>query len=362
MEGGRLSSLMINEAKFWQVGSGQEGKRSYSGECLKYGMAFAGERYWKGGIEKVKEGDFVVLRYSTKKIVAVGRVVEHDGEVNGCATEEKKGWLKDFDGWDLPAYCYVKWHKPYEPVDARKQLPQRAFSQLNDEEFQKQAREIFDDSHAHTSNRGGPPPTEIVADGEIGAFLNDHLVEGSEKAFSELKSIRKLAETYYNAGFRHWDEFKEHEIRTFLIVPLLRVLGWRREQIKIEVTPKKLGSQIAGSIDIVCFSDDYQPGATNENGEKCKLIIESKKFSSGLADEAVEQARGYADSLPNKCNLVLVSNGYCYKAFVRNRNKEFSEQPSAYLNLLKPKDSYPLDPRVDGALALFKLLLPSTTQ
>lgn len=352
---------MVNEANFCQVGSGQEGGRSYGGECLKHGMAFAGEGYWKGGIERVKEGDFVVLRYSTKKIVAVGKVVEHDGEVNGCATEEKQSWLKDFDGWDLPAYCYVEWHKPDESENARKQLPQRGFSQLNDGEFQKQAREIFDNNNTYPSNRDGPAPTQIVEDREIKEFLKEHLVEDSEKAFSELESIRRLAETYYKAGFRHWDEFKEHEIRTFLIVPLLRMLGWRREQIKIEVTPKKLGAQRRGSIDVACFSDDYQPGAMDENGKKCRLIIESKKFSSGLADEAVKQARGYADSLP-ECNLILVSNGYCYKAFVRNRNKKFSDQPSAYLNLLKPRDSYPLDPDIEGALELFKLLLPSTAQ
>lgn len=348
---------------FWQVGSGQEGRRSYSRECLKFGMAFAGDGYWRRGIEEVEKGDFVVLRYGAKKIVAVGKVVEHNGEVKGCATEEKKSWLKDFDGWDLPAYCYVEWHKPHDPECSRKPLPQSGFSRLKDAEYREQARQIFENNDVYQSNRDGPSFTRKVGDNEIADFLKKHLGESSAEAFSEIDSICKLAEKYYDAGFRYWDEFKEHEIRTFLIVPLLLALGWRREQIKIEVTPRKLGAQETGSIDVACFSDDYRPGAMDENGKKCRLIIESKKFSSGLADEAVDQARRYArslNSLPeHSCNLILVSNGYCYKAFTRNGEGEFSSEPSAYLNLLKPSHRYPLDPdNVDGALKAMELLLP----
>lgn len=171
-----------------------------------------------------------------------------------------------------------------------------------------------------------------------------------------------MAEKYYGFGFHHWGEFKEHEIRTFLIVPLLLALGWRREQIKIEVNPRKLGAQSVKSIDIACFSSGYQPGEVEENGNNCTLVIESKRFDAGLTHEAFVQAKDYAEPMPN-CNLILISNGYCYKAFTRNEGEEFSDQPSAYLNILKPRDRYPLYPdQTDGALEVLRLMLPSTSR
>jgi len=350
---------------YWQVGSGQEGRRTYSDECLRFGMAFAGARYWKNRMEKVRKDDLVVLRYGTRKIVAVGKVIEHNGAVKGLATEEEKRWLKDFDGWDLPAYCYVEWHESHRLENARKQLPQSGFSQLKDEEYCEQAQQVFNDNQSiYPSNRDGPRDTRRVEDHEARAFLKQHLGERSEEAFLEIRNIRELARKYYgdDDGFRYWNEFKEHEIRTFLIVPLLLTLGWRREQIKIEVNPKKLGARKGGSIDVACFSNDYLPGEWAENGENCKLIIESKTFGSGLAPEAVEQARDYADSLldrRSKCDLIFVSSGYCYKAYARNQEQGFASKPSAYLNLLKPSHRYPLDPLgVDGALRVLELLLP----
>lgn len=66
---------------YWQVGSGQ-GARDYSQECLDYGLAFVGERY-EDEIRKIEDGDVVVLRDGTRKIVAVGRAISHGGEVTG---------------------------------------------------------------------------------------------------------------------------------------------------------------------------------------------------------------------------------------------------------------------------------------
>lgn len=349
---------MPDEVSYWQVGSGSKGRRDYSSECLKYGLAFVGERYQED-MDKVEEGDYIVLRRGAKEIVAVGKAIEHEGEVTGLASEEKKSWLKDFDGWDLPAYCHVKWHKP--PDSERTQLAQRAICQVKNPELQRQAREIFNTSPLYQSNRKGPPPTRKLADSELEEFLKDRLgVEAAQRTVSTIYSIRRLAKKYYEFTFRHWDEFKEHEIRTFLIIPLLLALGWKEGQIKIELNPHKVGVQRQGSIDTACFSSDYQPGKVHTNEKNCRFIIESKRFSSGITQEAFEQARDYAKSLPN-CDLILVSNGYCYKAFVRNGADGFSERPKAYLNLLNLRESYPLDPdNVEGALRVMKLMLPET--
>ncbi len=103
-----------------------------------------------------------------------------------------------------------------------------------------------------------------------------------------------------------------------------------------------------------CFSRPYA-----SNNEDLVLILESKGFSQGL-DYAPDQAREYAAHFPN-CRVVVVTNGYCYKAFPRDDEGSYAQVPSAYLNLLDPRDRYPLNPEnVDGCLEMLRLLLPSS--
>jgi hypothetical protein len=91
-------------------------------------------------------------------------------------------------------------------------------------------------------------------------------------------------------------------------------------------------------------------------GQDSPIIIETKDFKSGL-DYAPAQAMAYAAEFPS-CRGVLVTNGYCYKLYLRDASDAFSTKPSAYLNLLRPRARYPLDPDVDGALEVFRRLLP----
>jgi hypothetical protein len=88
------------------------------------------------------------------------------------------------------------------------------------------------------------------------------------------------------------------------------------------------------------------------------LLLESKGFQYGL-DYAQKQGKGYAKTFPSS-GVVVASNGFCYKAFLRTKDKTaFEDKPSAYLNLLRPRDKYPLDPdNVEGGLALLRYLLP----
>jgi hypothetical protein len=79
----------LDKVSYWQIGSGQ-GEKDYSDKCLKYGVAFVGERCWDKKMERVQENDVVVLRRGTRHIMAVGRAIKHRGEVTGLADEEKK--------------------------------------------------------------------------------------------------------------------------------------------------------------------------------------------------------------------------------------------------------------------------------
>jgi hypothetical protein len=63
----------------------------------------------------------------------------------------------------------------------------------------------------------------------------------------------------------------------------------------------------------------------------------------------------------SNCQVIVVTNGYCYKTYRRTSEGKFSTQPSGYLNILKPLDKYPLEPEhVEGALEVLKWLMPAT--
>lgn len=333
---------------YWQIGSG-EGARDYADRFLNHGIAFVGERY-APRMKQVEVGDAVVLKKG-RRILAVGRVVERDGKHVGVGDKE---WLRDFDGWDLPAYCYVRWHVPSEPQNVQG-LSQDAISRIQIPELQEIANDLLRLPPRETV-QAEPRPTREVKDSEILDFL---IQEGLSPAVAEdlagaIRRVRLLANYYYQQ-WPYWRDIREYEARTFLIVPILLALGWSEQQIKIE-----LGTVGAKRIDIACFRRAYQRDEAGEaNNEDCALIIESKDFSSGL-DYAHDQAIAYAQNFPS-CRSVLVSNGYCYKAYERDDTYRFSQEPSAYLNLLRPRDRYPLDPdNVGGALEVLRLMLPQS--
>jgi hypothetical protein len=131
-------------------------------------------------------------------------------------------------------------------------------------------------------------------------------------------------------------------------LPFLIALGWAEQRMQIELNVTGVGR-----ADIVCFRHPVRCG-----NEQCVLIIETKGIEQGLY-YAADQAFGYAKAFPS-CEVVLVTNGYCYKAYQRDATgNAFSTDPSAYLNITDPRVRYPLDPdRVGGALEVLSLLIP----
>jgi hypothetical protein len=193
-----------------------------------------------------------------------------------------------------------------------------------------------------------PSPTVEVPDKDILEFLiSEGLRPGTaDDLTNTLRRIRLLAEYYYNNC--DWNGVREHETRSFLILPLLLSLGWAEQQVKIELPVQ------GGRADIACFS-----GPHHREESECTLILESKDFASGL-DYAPEQVQRYAADFAS-CRVVVVSNGYCYKAYLRSPESGFQPTPAAYLNITRPRDRYPLDPEtVGGALDLLRWLLPQS--
>ena len=349
---------------YWQIAPGSD-QRDYSCLFLKYGIAFTG-----GGLEdRVNLGDIMVLKRGITAITAVGVIVERDSIYKGYVDkkgyvvdqeghvhrDKRKEWLLDHDGWVLPEFCYVDWRKLNEPIPVSG-LNIGAIQRLNSQEPRSVAYDIL---NTGTIVPNSPEPSsEIseVTDDEVLKFLIEEGLRpsSSDEITSTISKIRLLAD-YYDRQYGYpWADIGEHEIRTFLVVPLLLALGWSEQQMKIEFNCK------GGKIDIACFRKPCKSNNRKEWEEECIAIIETKSFGAGL-DYAHKQATTYSKDFP-RCQAVITTNGYCYKIYLRDKDNDnqFHTTPSAYINLLKMRDKYPLDPEnVKGAREAIKWLLPN---
>jgi hypothetical protein len=329
--------------KYWQIAAGSKG-RDYVDEFIRFGMAFVGGNEQCSTMATVDAGDVILLKRGLSQVVAVGEVVERNG--THCGDGDKQ-WLRDFDGWDLPRYCYVDWRVPEKPVDTNG-LTRATIQQIRQPEHKTIGDQLLQLPIKPSAPE--PPGTEAVTDDQILRFL---ISEGLRPAAADdltdtFRRIRLLAKYYYDECEGNWDEIREHETRTFLIVPLLLALGWAEQQLKIEFPAGGSG----GRVDTLCFSRPF-----HRKDKECVALIEAKAFSSGLY-YAPDQAKRYAKDFPS-CMALVVSNGYCYRAYRRTEAGTFSETLSAYLNILSPTKAYHLDPaNVGGALDVLRLLMP----
>ncbi len=329
---------------YWQVAAGDEG-RNYSDLFFEYGIMCVGGENQIKTLMKVEEGDTVILKRGKSEILGAGKIIKRDGVIH--SKDEK--WLGDFDGWDLRSYTNVEWHRPEKPIPIHSGLAIGTIMKLWNIDIQKIA-------HTITTNYPKLEPKPKPNQDDVYTLKDDEIVEflisegfrpgDAEELTNTFNRIRLLANFYYNKC--NWYKIREHETRTFLIMPLLFALGWSEQKLKIEHGIK------GGRIDIAAFSKPFLGDQDDEN-KSCKLIIESKAFSVGL-DYATKQAVAYAKAFPN-CKKIIVSNGFCYKAFLK-KGDTFSTTPFAYMNLLKPTNKHPLYPNSKGTLELFKLLLP----
>lgn len=334
-------------SKYWKIAAGKAAEgRDYSELFFKYGMAFVGEPPKKNikNMSSVNEGDVVILNKGRNSIIAAGKVVQKKGKHNG--SKDKK-WLMDFDGWELPAYCYVEWKKS-EPPLSTDGLPITTICQLHQEKYKQAANRILETGCPIPNYpEQEPEEPEEIKDNQL---LECLIIEGLSPSSAcdltnTIAKIRLLGKYYYA---NHWGEIREHETRTFLVIPLLLALGWSERQLKIEL------SCDGGKADIACFRRNYCP---DKKDKDCIAIIETKGLHFGL-DYAPEQAKKYSKSFPN-CKVVIVTNGYCYKIYSIRDSDEIKLALSAYINLLRPTKKYPLDPTIDGALSAIKQLLPN---
>ncbi|HUY28337.1 MAG TPA: hypothetical protein VMV27_13040 [Candidatus Binataceae bacterium] len=333
----------------WQVAAG-DGSRDYADVFLRFGVILVGpgslgnyftnkDAYNKSEsgayrsflepfAEKISVGDLVALkrpRSDQWEIVAIG-------EVRSDYVHQEV--FEDVEGWDLQHCREVHWKVP-DATTLVSGLTRGTLKRVYNEQALTEIRRIWASGRDLASEPIPAKSEPITVDEVIESLIVDGLPgQRAELIAKTIWRLRRMAKYYGD----HGAEVGEHEIRTFLIVPLLMSLGWAEQRVKIEW----------GNMDVVLFDTPYKKGS------KPVMIIESKRLFDGMR-YAPEQAKGYARSFPS-CDRFVVSDGIRYKLFRREGD---DWRYAAYMSLTAPKRNHPYERTVEGAVAFFRSVIPS---
>lgn len=342
----------------WQIAAGDSPERYYGDLFLKYGLAAVGpgdpgsfidkqefyardERAYRSFMrpfcEQIAVDDLLVLKRpvtrSEWEVIAVGRVASKYLYVPG---------LEDVEGWDLQHVVRVRWRIPTEP---RKifGLARGTLKRINKPELRELAQILWDD-HAATEKEPDELPAQPskMTDEVLISLLIDKGVSSmvAETTAATVRRLRRLADWYSRRG----GDIGEHEIRTFLVTPLLLALGWPEQRVRIEYK----------RADIALWDKPF-----DQRGALVERIVETKRLYHALGDGPAVQAAAYAAGHPS-CRALIVTDGFRYKLLQKSpsgvRGHGWAE--TAYANLLKLRVNHPLDPNINGAGALFLAMLP----
>lgn len=332
----------------WQVAAG-DGSRDYADIFLKFGVILVGPgsegnyfenrsiyddpNHWAFRpfintiAEQLRKDDMIILKRPSGyqwEILAVGKVESE------YVHNETFG---DVDGWDLQHCRIIRWKTPLSKTLVSG-LRRGTLFGVNNQTALDEAEKVWENGQAITPERIPDPVDEITVDELIDSIMERGLpVADSENIANTIWKLRRIAKWYT----KHGEDVGEHEIRTFLIVPLLTSLGWAEQKIKIEWK----------NIDIALFDKPY-----SENS-RIRIIIESKRLWDGLL-YAPAQAEDYSSNY-SSCGLLVVSDGIRYKLY-RKEKDDWSYY--AYMNLMAPKIRHPYLQEVRGAVDFFLDIMP----
>ena len=320
----------------WQHACGDT-ERNYTDICLKWDIILCGpgnagpypeceEKLREDNLDKdikriktlaveMQDGDIVVLKFGRKKIFGVGVIV---GDYE---------WLEEFsdiDGWDLQHVRRVKWlwkgeNNPKE--FATSTLTIETTTRINKLEVLEWLETLAIEETAYERKLVTLPKSsnkkEVKFD-EVSEYLFDQGVSRNsvKSLIIEINDLLHITKWYNKFGYP-----SEAETLTYLVVPLLRALGWTRQKMAIEW----------GKIDIALFSQ------LPREPQNLNIVVEGKKKGSACLT-AMWQAQNYAQGKEN-CNRLIVTDGLRYGIYIKNGE---SFKLHAYCNLTKLKNDYPI--------------------
>lgn len=328
--------MNLNDKTIWQQASGDK-DRNYSDICLKWDVILNGPGYagkWPDCIKKLKEdrrskrkitdlkrfceeikgGDIVVLRLGTTDVFGVGIIV---------GTYDWVDEFSDVDGWDLQHVRRVKWI--WKDKDNPKKFPVHTLKQGDTTQKLKSEKVInwiktldFDNTLINNPVEIQKSENNNISLESISEYLFDQGVASNsiENLIKEIDELTRIAKWYTKLG-----NPSEHETRAYLVIPLLRALGW---------TPQKMAIEWK-NMDVALFTQ------LPRDKKNLTAIVEFKKKDKSCLT-AMSQAESYAEGKPN-CKRLIVTDGLRYGVFIRKNDKY---DLHAYMNLTNMRDDYPI--------------------
>jgi hypothetical protein len=331
--------MNMNNNRVWQIAAGDT-ERNYAPLCLRWDVALMGPGKfgpWKKETpytreqtgattrkitvirrfcEEIQDGDLVVLRIGTTSVCGVG-VVIGDAQWNDC--------FGDVDGWDLQHVRRVKWfwkqNKDFSTYalkwgDTVQRLTSKPVLdwintlKIPDSEM---ARKVADIPQSAKVQRD---TAETIAEYLFDKGIASHSIR---ELTNEISELAKIAKWYQSACMP-----SESETVAYLVIPLLRALGW---------TPQKMAIEWH-NVDIALFR------SLPRDTKNLAAVVEAKR--KGLSClTAKSQAQGYAEKHGAAlCRRLIVTDGLRYAVFFLTA-KGFEEHPRAYLNLTDMRSEYP---------------------
>lgn len=268
--------------------------------------------------EEMQDGDFVVLRTGTTTIHGVGQVV---------GPYEWRDEFGDVDGWNLQHVRRVRWlwHSHGDPkvFDTHSMKLGDTTQKLSGGAVAVWLAEL------DIPQNGWSRPLAILPDAAVEAevtiqriseFLFDHGVASASitALLGEIGELTRIAKWYQRSGMP-----SEHETVAYLVVPLLRALGWTPQRMAVEWN----------YVDVALF--ERLPRVD----ESLRVVVEAKKMdNSCLSLSTMSQAMSYAQTRP-QCHRLIVTDGMRYGVYVRSDTEPFKLQ--AYMNLARLRHDYP---------------------
>ena len=277
--------------------------------------------------EEIEDGDFVVLRLGTSHVYGLGQVV------GGWCWNDHFG---DVDGWDLQFVRRVRWLWDYRCHDGKPKVFKTYAMKLGDTVQQlseespvrawidnlevAQCKQERDPVDLPPSGQNRLPRVEIS---EVANHLFDKGVAASSiNALTEdLSELQRIASWYQRSGTRP----TEHETVAYLVVPLLRALGWTPQRMAVEWN----------RMDLALFS------RLPRKDKNLAAVVEVKRYDHACLP-AKPQAQDYAEEGKERgeCQRLIVTDGIRYGVYVRGDDGTFPHAPAAYLNINRMMDCY----------------------
>jgi hypothetical protein len=346
----------IGDRTIWQQAAGDT-DRDYSDLCLKWDVILNGPGYagpwpdyakpllddkWsprkvtdlRRFAEEMKEADLVVLRIGTGTVLGVGQIV---------GPYEWSDEFGDVDGWDLQHVRRVRWL--WQSRSAPRTFDTYALKQGDTTQRLNQgpvtewlAGLTIPDEALSRPLVALPTSTKQneISVAEISEFLFDHGVASSSitALLNEIGELIRIAKWYQRSS-----KPSEHETVAYLVVPLLRALGWTPQRMAVEWN----------HVDLALF--DQLP----RRDQSLRVVVEAKKMDNSCLT-AMSQAMSYAQG-KSECRRLIVTDGLRYGVYTLG---EDVFRLYAYLNLTRLRRDYPIL-RCKGAEEAVLAMVPEWT-